>query len=153
MITARRGLPRAAMALAAAAVAGPLQAASPEAVLAGGRGQTVRSVDPILAEALRRTSAIEGPAPSSSAAVDGRPVIFVGMAPVVEASPVETARSREQVIFLGDHRNLYRGPGSLVHTVRNVRPIPAPEQSKPVVVEKPLEARRGTVQRASFAMR
>jgi hypothetical protein len=154
MITVRRGLPlTAVMVVMISAVAGPLQAESPEVALASGCGEVARPVDPILADAFRRTSSIGGPAPTSPTMADGRPVMFLAVAAVAEGGPVETMRSREQVILLGDHRNLYRGPGSLVHTVRNVQPLPAPEQSKPVVMEKQVEARRGPVQRASFAIR
>lgn len=80
---------------------------------------------------LQHTGPVAGPVPASLAAGGGRAVLPHRPVPQADAPPVETPVSRQQVQFLTDHRNLYRGPGSLFYMLSKTQPIPGREAAPP----------------------
>lgn len=117
--------------LLSSAVAAPIAsaaAATPErALAAAAHAAKPQFGGPLQDAPLSRTGPIAGPAPSSPAAFrDHGPVRGARVWSVVSTAPVPTAASHEHVLFLVDHRNLYRGPGSLAYMVKDTKPLPAP---------------------------
>jgi hypothetical protein len=109
--------------LAIALPAFPAFAASPE--VAHAKPAAVKQAPLALPAELRRVGPITGPPPRSLAGFAAKPVRYVRVAAVREVAAVETAESRQQLLFLVDHRNLDRGPGSLIHMVKDAKPVPA----------------------------
>lgn len=130
------------LSLAALTLALPSSAASPEVAAAQPAFSAKAEKAPVALPAeLRRAGPIAGPTPKSLAGFVAKPVKFVRPLAAASIGPVETAESRRQLLFLVDHRNLNRGPGSLVYLIGHVKPVAAVATSqvslaKPVYYER-----------------
>lgn len=114
------------LSFAALTVTLPAAAASPEVAAARPALATKATTAAVaLPPELRRVGPIAGPTPKSLAGFVAKPVKYVRPIAPRPVAPVETAESRRQLLFLVDHRNLDRGPGSLVYMIGNVRPVAA----------------------------
>lgn len=119
------------LSLAALAFALPSAAASPEVAAAQpALAAKAQKVAVALPPELRRVGPIAGPTPKSLAGFVAKPVKFDRPIASRAVAPVETAESRRQLLHLVDHRNLDRGPGSLVYMIGNVRPVAAVASSE-----------------------
>lgn len=119
-------LPSLSLSLALAATPG--FAGEPQLALASARAMPAAAAV-ALPDAVRTVGPIAGPIPRSLLGFANGPVRYVRAIEVASATAAETPESRRQLDHLRDHRNLYRGPGSLVHLVGHVRPVAAPEQA------------------------
>jgi hypothetical protein len=113
------------LSLAALTFAFPSAAASPEVAAAQPALAKAQKATVALPPELRRVGPIAGPTPKSLAGFVAKPVKFDRPIASRAVAPVETAESRRQLLHLVDHRNLDRGPGSLVYMIGNVKPVAA----------------------------